>query len=133
MKLRWGLRRRGTGSPTVLAIACATGIASLSGCWEVAVPLTGVVAFSAGATVVSANSVPQASPSPSLAHQSDGRIPQAVARSTKPLVTVDLPVPAHRANFPATSIVMVGDNSPRQEINGPEAGTARHGIDVSPK
>jgi hypothetical protein len=133
MKLRWGLRRWGAGSPTVIAIACALGIASLSGCWEVAVPLTGLVAFSAGTTVAEANSVPKARPSPSLAHQSDGRIPQAVARSAKPLVTVDLPVPAAQATFPPTSIVMVGADSPRQEINSPERGTAHHGMNVSPK
>jgi len=111
MKLRRWLGRWGTGSPTVIAIACALGIASLSGCWEVVVPLTGVVAFSAGATVAEANSAPKASPSPSLAHQSDGRMPQAVARAAKPLVTVDLPAPAPQATFPATSIVMVGADS----------------------
>ncbi len=132
MKLRWELRRSGSGSPMGLAIACALGIASLSGCWEVAVPLTGVVAFSAGA-IAEANSVPQARSSPSLAHQSDGSILQAVARSAKPLVTVDLPVPAPRATFPATSIIMVGADSPRQEINSPEAGTAHHEFNVSPK
>jgi len=133
MKVRWELRRWRTGSPMLLAIACALGIASLSGCWEVAIPVTGVVAFSAGATVAEVSSAPKARPSPSLAHQDDGKIPQAVAQSAKPLVTVDLPVPAPKATFPATSIVMVGADGSEREIDSPEAGTAHHGINVSPK